>query len=121
VSYEYPNVEDLLALANAMGVPHIRELGLLQSAIQRPQLALYGADMYPDLPSKCAALLESIVKNHPLLDGNKRLGWASVDMFLQLNGILFEVPDDEAYHFVFGVAGGEIEWNEMVAWFDERL
>lgn len=104
-----------------MGVPHVRDLGLLESAIQRPQLALYGADMYPSLAQKCAALVESIVKNHPLLDGNKRLGWIGIIIFLELNDIVLEVPDDVAVDFVVGVAAGTIEWDEMVAWFEARI
>jgi death-on-curing protein len=118
---DYLQLEDALDIAEALGIPQVRDLGLLESALQRPQLALYGADMYPSLAEKCAALLESMLKNHPMLDGNKRLGWASVSLFLHMNDIAFGPSDDEAFTFVIGIAAGDIDWNEMVAWFDERL
>lgn len=118
---DYLQIADALDIGEVLGVPHVRDLGLLESALQRPQLALYGTDMYPSLAEKCAALLESMLKNHPMLDGNKRLGWASVSLFLHMNDITFDPSDEEAFTFVVGIAAGEIEWNEMVAWFDERI
>ena len=84
-------------------------------------MSLYGSEMYPSVASKCAALLESIVKNHPLIDGNKRLGWLSVIVFLGSNGVRLDVSDDDAYDFVVGVAAGDIDWEQMVSWFEARI
>lgn len=117
----FPELGDFLALARAIGAGPVRDLGLLESAVQRPQLTLYGVELYPELAQKCAALLESLVKNHPLVDGNKRLGWAGVVVYLHINNIAFDVPDDEAFTFVVGVASGEFEFDAMVAWFEKRL
>jgi death-on-curing protein len=66
----------------------------------------FGADAYPSLEAKAAALLESLVRNHPLVDGNKRLGWLALYVFLGLNGHQLEVDDDEAYDTVIAVAEG---------------
>ena len=104
----YLRLEDLLSLADDLGVPHVRDLGLLDSAAHRPRSSLFGREAYPDLHEKAAVLLESIVRNHPLVDGNKRLGWLSVVVFLGLNGLELEAPEDDAYDLVIGVATASI-------------
>ncbi|ROS29238.1 death-on-curing protein [Rathayibacter sp. PhB127] len=108
----YLRLEDLLALADDLGVPHVRDLGLLDSAAHRPQSSLFGREAYPDIPQKAAVLLESLVRNHPLVDGNKRLGWMSVVVFLGLNGLELDAPEDDAYDLVIGVATGSVEVAE---------
>nr|WP_203433393.1 Fic family protein [Jiangella asiatica] len=55
--------------------PEVRDLGLLDAAVHRPRTSLFGAEAYPDLHTKAAAMLESLVRNHALIDGEKRLGW----------------------------------------------
>ena len=69
----YLQLEDLLALMEELGVGPVRDLGLLDSAAHRPQTSLFGEDAYPDLHTKAAVLLESLTRNHALVDGNKRL------------------------------------------------
>ena len=100
--------EDLVAIATRIGRgdSQIRDLGLLESAAARPRTTVFGADAYPDLATKAAASLESIVRNRALVDGNKRLGWLSLVLMLALNGIRLDVDDDEAYDLVIGVAEG---------------
>jgi len=98
--------EDLVAIATRIGrgEPQIRDLGLLESAAARPGTSVFGADAYPDLATKAAAMLQSIVGNHALVDGNKRLGWLALVLLLALNGVRLDVDDDEAYDLVIGVA-----------------
>lgn len=103
---EYLTTEDLLALTADLRVGPIQDLGLLDSAAHRPSSSVFGRDAYPDIDAKAGALLESIVVNHPLVDGNKRLGWLSVVVFYGLNGIDLEAPDDDAYDLVIAVANG---------------
>lgn len=106
---EYLDVEDLLALATRLlgDPPPVRDLGLLGSAAARPAASAFGVDAYPDIWLKAAALLQSLVKNHPLVDGNKRLGWLSTAVFLELNGVdATRAGDDDVYDFVIGVAAG---------------
>ena len=82
-------------------------MGLLSSAAARPQTTVFGADAYPDIWTKAAALLQSVVKNHPLIDGNKRLGWVSTAVFLELNGVATQhATNDDVYEFVVGIAAG---------------
>lgn len=110
---KYLSTEDLLDLAGLLGVQDVRDLGLLDSAALRPQSIVFGTESYPMLADKGAALLESIVGNHPLVDGNKRLGWASLISFYALNGIFIELEDDEAYEFVIDVASGRLRFLEI--------
>ena len=105
----YLSLEDLLALARDLGVGPVRDLGLLDAAAHRPQTVLYGRDAYPELDLKAAALLESIVRNHALVDGNKRLGWLATVVFFGLNEVEIDAPDDPAYDFVTTVAAGGID------------
>lgn len=81
---EYPGLDDLIGLAVVLlGDPlPMRDVGLLGAAAARPQARAFGEDAYPDLWTKAAALLHSIVNNHPLVDGNKRLGWLACAVFL---------------------------------------
>jgi len=104
---EYLSLEDLLSLVGDLGVGPIRDIGLLDSAAHRPQVSVLGGDAYPAMHEKAAVLLESIVRNHPLVDGNKRLGGLSMVVFYGLNGVTLEAPDDDAYDLVIAVASGE--------------
>lgn len=106
---EYLDVEDLADLARLLlgDPPPIRDMGLLGSAAARPQTTVFGEDAYPDIGTKAAALLQSVVKDHPLVDGNKRLGWLSTAVFLELNGVATQhATDDDVYEFVVGIAAG---------------
>ena len=71
----YLTLEDLLSLIDDLQVGPLTDLGLLDSAAHRPMATLWGRDAYLTLDQKAAALLESLLRNHPLADGNKRLGW----------------------------------------------
>lgn len=108
--------EDLVAIATRIGRgdPQVRDLGLLESAAARPGTSVFGDDAYPDIETKAAALLESLVRNHALIDGNKRLGWLALLLFLALNGHRLDVDDDEAYDLVIGVAEGRHDVASIV-------
>ena len=85
----------------------VRDIGLLGSAVARPQTSAFGADAYPDIWTKAAALLQSVVKNHALVDGNKRLGWLATATFLELNGIgISAAANDDVYECVMTIAAG---------------
>jgi death-on-curing protein len=108
-------LEDLLALIEDLGVGPIRDIGLLESAIHRPQATVYGDDAYPDLDQKAAVLLESLVRNHALIDGNKRIGWLATAVFYGLNNIELEPPDDDAYDLVIAIASGTITYEHAAS------
>jgi len=115
---EYLDLDDLINLATRLlgtGLT-IRDMGLLGSAVARPQTTLFGEDAYPDLWTKAAALLHSIVKNHALVDGNKRLGWLACAVFLELNGVtMTNVTNDDVFRFVMDLTVGTHEIDELAA------
>lgn len=92
----------------------IRDIGLLGSAVARPQTTVFGDDAYPDLWTKAAAVLDSIVNNHALIDGNKRLGWLATAVFLEINDIPVEVAaNDDIYRLVIDVATGDAAVDQI--------
>lgn len=108
-TFEYLDTDDLIDLATRLlgDPPPIRDVGLLGSAAARPQTTAVGEDAYPDVWTKAAALLHSILKNHALVDGNKRLGWLATAVFLDINGIeVTHVPNDSVYDFVIDTTVG---------------
>lgn len=108
-------VEDLLSLVEDLGVGPVRDVGLLDSASHRPGAVLYGHEAYADLDRKAAALLDSLVGNHALVDGNKRLGWLAVVVFYGLNDVDLDAPDEPAYELVMSVARRELSVDEIAA------
>lgn len=108
---DYVSLEQAIELsAIACGSPpEIRDLGLLDSAMHRPQASMFGQDAYPDPFTKAAALLQSLVVNHPFVDGNKRSAWLIASVFLRKNSIRLDPDEDEAYKLVMSVAAGDID------------
>ena len=93
----------------------VRDYGLLEAAVARPQATVFGKDAYPDLDTKAAALLHSVARNHALIDGNKRLALASIVAFYGLNGRRLTMTNDAAYELVMAVAAGEIDSVDDIA------
>ena len=117
-NFEYLDAEDLVELARRLlgDPPPIRDLGLLGAAAARPQASAFGEDAYPDVWSKGAALLHSIVNNHPLVDGNKRLGWLATAVLLEINGAsVSAATNDAVYDLVMSVAVSTKSIDEIAA------
>ena len=121
----YPTVEQVLADCSRMGL-RVRDPGLLDSALHRPQSRFGGMEVYPTVPLKAAALLHSLVRNHPLVDGNKRLAWLATMIFLDLNGWRSTLGNLEAAQLVLRVVVdhemtlGQIEAELKPAPMDQR-
>ena len=105
------DLEDLLHVARRTlgGDPDVRDYGLLEAALARPQASALGEDAYADLPAKAAALMHSLARNHALIDGNKRLALAATIAFLGVNGHHLTLTNDEAYELVMAVATGQAD------------
>ena len=117
-SIEYLDLDDLLLLATALlgDPPPVRDLGLLSAAIARPRASAFGEDAYPEIWAKAAALLLSLVKNHALVDGNKRLGWLACAVFLDLNGIdPTTASNDDVFDLVMRVAAEPIDVPDVAS------
>ncbi|MFD2797628.1 type II toxin-antitoxin system death-on-curing family toxin [Promicromonospora vindobonensis] len=84
----------------------VRDPGLLDSAVTRPASSMMGVEAYPTIDLKAAALLDSSVNNHALIDGNKRLGLIAAATFYEVNGFYFDPPPDDIYELVMAVADG---------------
>ena len=113
----YLSVEQAMRIARiAVGGPvHVRDIGLLEAAVHRPRTSVLGQDAYPDLFTKAAALLHSLARNHPLVDGNKRLAWLATYVFCAKNGVELAAGDDPAYELVVAVASGSLDDLQEIA------
>jgi death-on-curing protein len=99
----------------------VRDLGLLDAALSRPRTRLFGNDAYSTLELKAASLMHSLVKNHALMDGNKRSSWFALNAFLLLNGFELEVTESEAFEFILSVATDRVDLDGMAHWIAEHL
>jgi len=115
-SVEYLSAEDLVELARRLlgDPPPIRDMGLLGAAAARPQASAFGEDAYSDIWTKAAALLHSVVNNHPLVDGNKRLGWLATAVFLEINDAsVSTATNDAVYNLVMTVASTDLAVDDI--------
>lgn len=115
-SVEYLSAEDLVELARRLlgDPPPIRDMGLLGAAAARPQASAFGEDAYPDIWTKAAALLHSLVNNHPLVDGNKRLGWLATAVFLEINDASVRAAaNDAVYDLVMTIASTDLTVDDI--------
>ena len=112
---EFLSLEDLLDIVSALKIGPVRDLGLLNATALRPQTTLMGQDAYPSTAATAAALLESLTKNHALIDGNKRLAWAACRIFLSLNtAVIHEsVSNDDVYELVITVASSHVTFEHV--------
>ena len=113
----YLTLPELLHVADRTLGPGytVRDYGLLEAALSRPQATAFGKDAYPDLDTKAAALLHSIARNHALIDGDKRLALAAIIAFCGLNGRRLTLTNDAAYNLVMNVAAGELDTVDAIA------
>lgn len=114
---EYLTLVELLAIHDRLlqefgGAAGVRDGGALESALFRPQTGYYR-----DVIEEAAALFESLVHNHPFVDGNKRTAFAAADIFLRMNGLVLEVDDASAYEFIVrSLEHGELDREHVDGW-----
>lgn len=118
---QYLSVPQLLfiharLLAETGGSAGLRDLGLLEAAAARPQATFDQQDLYPTLFHKAAALMDSLVNNHPFVDGNKRVGITAAALFLRQNGYHLTASNPELETFTLRVASGQVELTEIKVW-----
>lgn len=119
---DYLSVDDLLDIAaGVMGEVVVRDLGLLAAAAGRPSITVFGDDAYRSFQEKAAALLHSLVRNHALVDGNKRLAWSATRVFCLVNGRDLTYTVDDAEELMLGAAAGQLDVPEISDWLDARL
>jgi len=114
---EYLDLEDVLDIAREV-VGHgvvVGDYGLLVSALARPRASVSGQDAYSDVHLKAAALMQSLARNHALMDGNKRVAWTACRTFLAINGEWISAPADDRFDFVIRVATGVVADLDKIA------
>jgi death-on-curing protein len=113
----YLTLPELIHIAERTLGPDVpvRDHGLLESALARPQATAFGVDAYASLEQKAAALLHSLARSHALVDGNKRLALAATIAFIGLNGRRLTLSNDEAYTLVMNVAAGHLDDVSSIA------
>lgn len=116
----YLDIEDALQVVDRYGF-HVRDIGLLASALARPATTVMGIEAYPQLPMKAAALLESVARFHPLIDGNKRTAWTLMVLMLWIHGYQHDFTTDEGFDLIVGVAAGKIELQACAAFISKHL
>ena len=103
------------------GIQGIRDSKGLDSAIIRPFMTFDQQELYPTPVSKAAALIESLICNHPFLDGNKRIGYVMMRFFLLKNKLDIKATQSEKYDFVIKIANGQIQFDQILAWIEENV
>lgn len=98
----------------------LRDLGLLQVAVARPKASYDGKDLYKGLFEKAAALMHSIIKNHPFVDGNKRVGISAAVMFLEINSLALLPSNPDLVEFTQRVVSSNMEIHDMSGWFRDN-
>ena len=119
---DYLSVEDLHEIASGvLDDVAVRDLGLLAAAAARPRTTVFGDDAYPTFEDKVAALVHSLVRNHALVDGNKRLAWSAARIFCLLNGRDLTYTVDEAEQMMLEAAAGGLDVPQISAWLAARI
>lgn len=116
----YLDPEVLLSQLTRVGFM-VRDPGLFLSALARPQTSLFGVDAYPTLPLKTAALMDSLVNNHRMMDGNKRSSWFAANLFLELNGFELTAETDDAFAFILRIATNEASLEDTADWLSSHM
>ncbi len=119
---DFLSVRDLLDIAaGILPTVQVRDVGLLESAAARPRITVFGEPAYPDLLSQAAALMHSLVRNHTLVDGNKRLAWSAMRVFLLLHDVNLDYNIDDAEQMVLRAARGEDDVSDIAGWLRGRV
>lgn len=122
---KYPSIDEIYKIHDRMikiggGRAGIRDFTLLHSATERPKATFYGKLLYPSIWLQAAALMHSLVKNHPFEDGNKRTGYFSTMYFLRLNNYQVNAERKELVNFVLSVDTQNLSLEVMAHWLKEH-
>lgn len=110
-----------MLIAQSGGSPEIRDDGLLDSALNTPFQSFGDTDLYPSLLEKAARLGYGLIKNHPFVDGNKRIGTHAMLVFLAINNAELSYSDDELISLILGIAAGEYDDKHLLNWLQQHL
>ena len=103
------------------GSDGVRDYSGLESAIAQPRMTFDGQDLYPTVVEKAAALCFSLIRNHPFVDGNKRVGHAAMEVFAILNGYTIDASVDTQEQLILGIASGDVSREQLVEWLTAHI
>ena len=103
------------------GADGIRDESALKAALSRPHTTFDGKDLYPTAVDKAAAILQSILINHPFIDGNKRVGYVFMRLMLMNEGFDIQASEDEKYQFVIETAEGKLDIDKITSWIKKHI
>lgn len=103
------------------GTLGLRDIGLLESAISRPSQTFDSKDLYPTIEEKASAIVESIVTNHPFIDGNKRTGYLLFRLLLLSEGKDLDCSQEEKYKFVISIADRRLGYDDILKWTRSKI
>lgn len=115
-TFHFVEIEDVLVLLDVLELGPIRDVGLIESALHRPRAIVFGNDVYEGLFHKAAVLLDSLVRNHGLVDGNKRLAWTCTFLFLRINGQFLDAGRRVNFDFMLSCARGDLDVEQITKW-----
>ena len=110
-----------LIIRQSGGGVGMRDRKALESALAQPRMTFDGVDLYPTMASKAAALAHALIQNHPFVDGNKRIGHASMEVFLVLNGYEIAATVDDQETLILAVASGTVSRSELIIWVERNI
>ena len=121
MNWQYLEIDEVylihqIIIKRAGAKASVRDFALLHSAVERPKATYHGQDLYPNVFTKAAALLQSLCRNHPFTDGNKRTSWAATHRFLWLNGYHLKANRKDAVGFMLWIDSSKPEVKEIAAW-----
>lgn len=99
---------------------NVKDYGLLGAALARPKTTVFGEDAYKTLELKASALVHSLIKSHPMLDGNKRVAWLALNAFLFLNNQVLVAKESDAISLITGIASDKYSVDEIAKWIKQR-
>lgn len=117
---QYLDIEVFALEIGALGFK-VRDYGLLGSALSRPKTAIFGREAYPTLELKAAALVHSLIRNHPMFDGNKRVAWLALNAFLYINGFTINCTPSAGLSLILGLAKDDENLQAVADWISHRL
>jgi len=117
---QYLQLEDALTQVKAFGF-YVKDPGLLEGALARPRTSVFGEDAYPTLELKAAALMHSIIKNHPMIDGNKRTSWLLMVSFIWINGYKHNMSTETGFDLTLGIAESRYELEQAAGVIGKHL
>lgn len=117
---EVEKIHDIL-IDKFGGAKGIRDKGLLESSMNRPFQTFDGEELYPSPIDKAAAIFESIITNHPFIDGNKRTAYVLMRLTLKNNNIDIHLGQSDKYDFVLKAASGQVTFDQIKSWIKDNL